>query len=481
MRVALSLGVLLGAIAVQTWPSNEGPSEPQLRELVGSGTLSGLHWPNFKRIQADVARFYEGNGYRLAWVRDGSATPQARTLIGILESATSKGLDPEDYDGWRWNISDAGPERFDLALTVSAMRYVSDVSRGKVSPEVFAFGLHFNEKKQDLAQILLGLVNSPDLAADLNRLEPPFDGYWRTEKALVHYLALARNADPNSSAGKTLAQQVRKLQLTLERWRWVPHSFSRPPIVVNIPEFRLRAYDEHYRPELEMKVVVGKAYHHKTPVFSNQMTYVIFRPYWDVPLSIQRAELVPKLEKDPKYLADNDYEIVDSRRQVVSTSVVTPEMLDQLRSGELFIRQRPGDKNALGFVKFLFPNEYNVYLHGTPAKALFLKSRRDFSHGCIRVEKPEELAEWVLGGVPGWDMQHILEAEKGTDALRVNLDKPIPVLIVYGTAVVRENGEAEFFNDIYGYDAELAQLLDHGYPYSGWQPTSAARVPRPRE
>ena len=153
----------------------------------------------------------------------------------------------------------------------------------------------------------------------------------------------------------------------------------------------------------------------------------------------------------------------------------------QLRSGKLFIRQVPGEKNALGLVKFLFPNEYNVYLHGTPAKSLFLRSRRDFSHGCIRVEKPEELAQWVLRGVPGWDMDHIREAEHGVDSERVNLDKPIPVLIVYGTAVVREDEEVFFFDDIYGHDAALAELLDHGYPYSGWQPTSAARDLRPRE
>jgi murein L,D-transpeptidase YcbB/YkuD len=210
------------------------------------------------------------------------------------------------------------------------------------------------------------------------------------------------------------------------------------------------------------------------------MTHVIFRPYWDVPLSIQRAELAPKIAKDPAYLAKNDYEIVDSRRKVVSTSSVSADMLAQLRSGKLFTRQIPGDKNALGLVKFLFPNEYNVYLHSTPAKALFSKSRRDFSHGCIRVEKPEELALWVLRGLPGWDMDHIRAAENGTDSRQVNLDKPIPVLIVYGTAVVREDGEVFFFDDIYGHDATLEQLLDHGYPYSGWQPTSAARGLHPR-
>jgi murein L,D-transpeptidase YcbB/YkuD len=278
-----------------------------------------------------------------------------------------------------------------------------------------------------------------------------------------------------------LSQRVRQLELVLERWRWVPHSFARPPIVVNIPEFRLRAYDDRYRPELEMKVVVGKAYRHKTPVFSSEMTHLIFRPYWDVPLSIQRAELVPKMVKDPAYLAENDYEIVDSRRQLISTRAVSADMLAQLRSGKLFIRQVPGEKNALGLVKFLFPNEYNVYLHSTPAKSLFLRSRRDFSHGCIRVEKPEELAQWVLRGVPGWDMDHIQEAEHGVDSERVNLDKPIPVLIVYGTAVVRADEEVFFFDDIYGHDAALAELLDHGYPYSGWHATSAARDLRPRE
>ena len=230
-----------------------------------------------------------------------------------------------------------------------------------------------------------------------------------------------------------------------------------------------------------MKVVVGKAYRHKTPVFSSEMTHLIFRPYWDVPLSIQRAELVPKIVKDPAYLAENDYEIVDSRRQLISTRAVSAAMLAQLRSGKLFIRQVPGEKNALGLVKFLFPNEYNVYLHSTPAKSLFLRSRRDFSHGCIRVEQPEELAQWVLRGVPGWDMDHIREAERGAESRQVNLDQPIPVLIVYGTAVVRADEEVFFFDDIYGYDAALTELLDHGYPYSGWQPTSVARDLRPRE
>ena len=193
-----------------------------------------------------------------------------------------------------------------------------------------------------------------------------------------------------------LTDRIRQLQLTLERWRWVPHNFSRPPIVVNIPEFELRALDASYRTEIEMKVVVGKAYHHQTPVFAANMKQVIFRPYWNVPVSIQRAELVPKLDRDSSYLMKNRYEVVTPQGKVVTNGIVDAPTLAQLRSGNLRIRQTPGPENALGLVAFMFPNEYDVYLHGTPAMELFAKSRRDFSHGCIRAEKPQELAAWVL-------------------------------------------------------------------------------------
>jgi murein L,D-transpeptidase YcbB/YkuD len=241
-----------------------------------------------------------------------------------------------------------------------------------------------------------------------------------------------------------LSQRARQIELTLERWRWLPHSFARPPIIVNIPEFELRALDESGRAALRMKVVVGKAYGHQTPVFSAEMTYLIFRPYWDVPESIARKELLPKAAADPEYFVKNHYETVPTA------------------SGGSRVRQAPGPDNALGGVKFLFPNEYNVYLHGTPAVELFSKSRRDFSHGCIRVEKPEELATWVLRNKPEWTRERIREAMNSAQSLRVNLDTPIPVLIVYGTTVVAGDGDIRFFDDIYGFDASLAQTLAAG-------------------
>jgi murein L,D-transpeptidase YcbB/YkuD len=242
----------------------------------------------------------------------------------------------------------------------------------------------------------------------------------------------------------------------------MPHQFERPPIVVNIPEFRLHAVNEAYQSGLLMKVVVGKAFRQKTPVFANQIKSVVFRPYWNVPLSIQRAEILPHIEKDPSYLTKNSYEVVDQRGDMVSDASVTETLKENLQSGKWSVRQKPGAENALGLVKFEFPNPYDVYMHGTPAQQLFARSRRDFSHGCIRVEDPVALAAWVLRDEPKWTTERILEAMNGEETLEVKIKNPIPVLILYGTAIVLENGEVQFFDDIYGYDADLERTLNAG-------------------
>ena len=265
-----------------------------------------------------------------------------------------------------------------------------------------------------------------------------------------------------------LSQRVDQLRLMLERWHWLPDRFNEPPIVVNIPEFRLRAYDSSQNPVLTMNVIVGKAFRHKTPVFEKDMRYVVFRPYWNVPPSIQRSEIVPAVEKDRDYIAKKGFEVVTQGGQVVTSGAITDEVLAQLRSGKLAVRQKPGPTNALGLVKLMFPNEYNVYLHSTPAPQLFSQTRRDFSHGCIRVEKPAELAAWVLRDKSDWSLERAQAAMKsGSDNAQVNLTSPIPVLILYGTAGVDPEGTVQFFDDIYGYDDELKQALAKGYPYPG--------------
>jgi murein L,D-transpeptidase YcbB/YkuD len=327
------------------------------------------------------------------------------------------------------------------------------------------------------------------LTGDLPSNSPVPNGYSGPLVDAVKRFQARHGLSPDGRIGRStlvqlntpLARRVQQLQLTLERWRWAPHSFSSPPIVVNIPEFELRALDDSYTTELEMKVVVGGAYGHQTPVFSADMKYVIFRPYWNVPRSIERTELVPKIARDRMYLAQNDYEVVNNRLEVVARGAIDDTTLKELRSGQLHIRQVPGLKNSLGLVKFIFPNEHDVYLHGTPAKQLFAQSRRDFSHGCIRIEYPEKLAAWVLRNKPEWTRERITEAMNGNKPLQVDLEKAVPVLIVYATAVVLENGEVRFFDDIYGQDRALEELAAKGYPCPRWNPTSGARARRPHE
>jgi L,D-transpeptidase YcbB len=263
-----------------------------------------------------------------------------------------------------------------------------------------------------------------------------------------------------------LTDRVRQLQLTLERWRWLPTEFSAPPIIVNIPDFRLRALDENNRIALEMRVVVGKSMRSETPVFTRDMTYLVLRPYWNVPPGILRKDVIPAIKRDRSQVASKNYEITTIDGKVVTSEAVSDEVLAELQAGKLTVRQKPGPNNALGLVKLMFPNEYHVYLHSTPATELFSRSRRDFSSGCIRVEKPAELAAWVLRNNSGWTLERVQqEMESGKDNVTVSLARRVPVFIIYGTAIAYENDEVHFYEDIYGHDAKLAEVLARGYPY----------------
>src|SRR6185436_16464975 len=215
-------------------------------------------------------------------------------------------------------------------------------------------------------------------------------------------------------------------------------------------------------PSLAMDVIVGRALRTQTPVFIEQMHEVIFRPYWNVPPSIARHEIFPILERDPDYLRRQNMEIVRGPGDDARVVAATAENLARLRQGALRVRQRPGPGNALGLVKFVFPNEENVYMHGTPAQELFSRSRRDFSHGCVRVEDPVALAEWVLNDRPEWTRDGILAAMNGTQPVHVTLARPIHVILFYTTAAVMpEDGTIHFVEDIYRHDERLARALAH--------------------
>ena len=527
-----------------------GSGQTALAALIDAGYLSDLRWPNFGEHRPYLTSFYEPTQYALAWVKDGMPTHQALEAIEAFRYAALKGLNAEDYDGPRWadrveNLkqSNRGPPepdpiKFDLALTVSLMRLISDLHIGRVSPRYLHPGFDIAPAQYDLGQLLRErFVDAQDVTTALDAIEPRIPGYHRAQQALVRYMRLVREDDgehlpvPKAPVGKgdhysgvprltrllrllgdlpavnrtptrstvyggrlveavtcfqrrhglnpdgrlgratleqlntPLSRRVEQLQLSLERWRWIPRDSAHPIILVNLPEFRLQAWENDGRVALAMKVVVGRAYENETPIVAAGMTQLIFRPSWNVPTYIQASELLPKVRRDRDYLARHGYQVIDSSGKVVTSGPVGDETLKRLRHGGVSIRQTPGPHNSLGLIKFVFPNRYDVYLHGTPARDLLSRSRRDFSHGCIRVEDPAGLAAWVLRDDPDWSKERIRAAMHGRRTIQVAVNDPAFVVVFYATAVVLETGEVRFFPDLYGFDTALQRVLAAGRPY----------------
>jgi murein L,D-transpeptidase YcbB/YkuD len=522
--------------------------QPQARiqGLVSAGKLDGMRWPSFHDYQSDLQEFYAPSNYSPLWTNGTQPSSQATSLIQLFQNAWQKGLEPEDYDASKWTDRvkalqhpDADSAGFDVALSVCAMRYISDIRVGRRNPQRSKFGWEVDRNKYDLANFLrTRLITAQDVPDVVNSVEPPFAGYRRTEQALARYVEFARvdeggqlpvpakpvhSGQPYSGVRRLkrillllgdlppdaaepadyqlytgalsegvkhfqrrhgldddgrlgpatikqlnvpLAKRVRQLQLTLERWRWLPQAFSAPPIVVNIPDFRLRALNEDNTVGLDMRVVVGKAIRTETPVFAREMTFVVLRPYWNVPPGILQRTIIPAIQSDRRYIVKNKFEVTTPDGTVVTSGAISDDMLAQLRAGKVAVRQKPGAMNALGLVKLMFPNEYHVYLHSTPATELFSRSRRDFSAGCIRVEKPAELTAWVLRNNSGWNIERIQQGmQQGKDDVTVSLTRRVPVFIVYGTAIAYENDEVHFYDDIYGHDVKLAQAFANGYTH----------------
>jgi murein L,D-transpeptidase YcbB/YkuD len=228
--------------------------------------------------------------------------------------------------------------------------------------------------------------------------------------------------------------RIRQLLVNMERLRWVPAETPPDYLLVNIPAFQLFVFKNDSL-DWSMNVVVGSTAHN-TVIFRGDMKYIVFSPYWNVPRSIVRNEIEPALRKDSGYLRKNN--------------------MERYAGG---IRQKPGPGNALGLVKFLFPNQYNIYLHDTPAKSLFARDRRAFSHGCIRLEQARQLAEYLLADNPKWTKEEMEKAMKAGKETWVTLEKTIPVFIGYFTAWESSEGLLHFRDDIYGHDRKLAARL----------------------
>jgi murein L,D-transpeptidase YcbB/YkuD len=510
----------------------------RLCRLIETGELPGLRWPDFTNYREQVRQFY-GPAFSFAWTTNGVPTQQARALIQSLQRAEEQGLEPEDYDASRWTerlarfasanpVSSEDLARFDLALTVSALRYVSHVHHGRLNPADFQSG--FKRAPFDAAGFLKReVVAAADVSAALAQAEPTWPGYRRALGALHDYLVMARGGggdpiprgdkdvypdssyagvmqiaarlrrtgdlgadvkiarleiyeeplvsavkhfegrngievdgilglDTYSKLDTPFGQRAMQLKLALERWRWLPSDAGERFITVNLPEFRLRAF-ESGRQTLTMKVVIGEAGGVHTPSFADRVDSIVFRPYWRIPPHVAKYEILPDVRKDPHYLWKNHMEVVNASGQIVAMDEPLPAILQQLDSGKLSLRQQPGDGNAMGLVKFVFPSHEGLYLHGTSETNSFASSRRDFSHGCIRLEHPLALASWVLRNFPEWTPARVESAMVGNQSIPVKLANPIPVFVVYNTAVVEENGDVHFFDDIYGQDAALEKAL----------------------
>ena len=292
-----------------------------------------------------------------------------------------------------------------------------------------------------------------------------------------------------------MSVRVQQIDDALEKWRWLPDEYAKPRLLVNLPEFYVRAYNPGGDLAFKMKVVDGEAEgNHDTPVFVRTMKYMIFRPFWNLPVSIVKKDLMKHLGGGGKgYLEAHGYEVTNASGEPVSSWTT-----DDLEHSRYLVRQKPGPKNSLGLVKFMFPNEYDIYMHSTPEINLFNLARRDRSHGCVRLNDAEKMANWVLEGQGDWDANKIHEAMFGqplqgddTDAgvaarqhsssaadsgpsstssevkdnKQVNLKTQLPVVLTYLTANADEDGTMHFFNDIYGYDKNLNDELAKPRPY----------------
>jgi murein L,D-transpeptidase YcbB/YkuD len=482
---------------------------PGLQKVVAGSAAAKVE----PAVWSDVRAFYTQRQHAPAWVDHRRPTEKAAEVIALLNTARQHGFDPADYAAAELlessqaieKIDKESPERlerlaeFDARMTASLIAFGRDVSMGRQERDA---KWPARRKAPDVIAAITKAADDPD--AFLDAVRPPHPEYAALQKALddlngqkekggwvnvpsaqsSNELRQRLQASGHLKEGGDLAAAVKSFQelhalpasgvvdkktlealnvpldwriqqvaINLQRWRYMPDDLGEQHFFVNIPYYHLVAR-ESGKPVMDIRVVVGKP-GNNTPIFSEEMETVVFSPYWNIPDTIAESETAPAIARDPNYLARQGIEIMrvsGSGSQTLSASDVdwgNPESLKGLA-----FRQRPGAGNALGHVKFLFPNKHNVYLHDTPADSLFAKPSRAFSHGCIRVEEPEELAKYVLKDFPEWDDQSIFTAMKSGVEKHVKLKKKIPVHIAYFTAWVDENGGLHFQPDIYGYDKD---------------------------
>jgi murein L,D-transpeptidase YcbB/YkuD len=444
---------------------------------------------NGERAQAwrSMLRFYAGRSYRPAWLEDGDGAllPAASRLPDALGALDAEGLDTSLYprEQLRQLIAALGaggaaaivPARLpapgpaagrrlavaadlELGLTYSFLAAAAHLAIGRVqAPERARMGWYGAPPGVDLmAALERGLAPGGDVAQALLDLAPRTPGYVRLREALARYRAAATRSGAASAAG---ADRIRDIQLNLERWRWMGDPGDRC-ILVNIPDYLLSVVEDG-QVVLTMRVIVGKE-HRETPMFSDRVTDIVLNPAWHIPDSIAAAEIAPHLLSDPDYLRRKGYEIRHAdRKGAVEPGDLAPADLRQIgQHGSPFRLVQPaGDDNALGHYKFVIPDRFEVYLHDTPTGRLFARTQRDLSHGCVRLEKPGDLAAHLLADDPRWTPDAIESQVASGRTATIHLRRPMPVHILYQTAWVAPDGTVEFRPDVYHQDRWLAAAL----------------------
>lgn len=483
-----------------------------------------------------LAAVYRQTGLHPLWVTPKGPGPNASVILSFLTQAETEGLDPRNYEVEQISalIAERDPRalaRLDTLLTFNLIKYIHDVSRGRIKPRD-AEPLQFLETGNadfDAAADMEKVLAAPDLGAYLAALPPAHRHYRNLKAALKTYRALeAAGGWPVIPAGPTIrpgdhdermpaiirrlsvtgdldtasqltvyydpalktsvarfqlrhgltpdgvigkntfaalglsiSDAVKQIIINMTRWRWQAHALGAKYILINIANFDLTAVDGGVE-VFSFPVIVGK-FQHQTPIFSDRIRYVDINPYWNVPPSIAKNEDLPKLRRDPHYLMKRHIRLFSGwgaeGREIDSRTVDWHNVSEQRMAG-FKLRQDPGPWNALGRIKFVFPNPYDVYLHDTPTQNLFSRTQRDFSHGCIRVSDPLGLAAFVLtAGTSVWtreEVRSIIEEGKRTV---IRLPEPVPVHITYQTSWVDKNGIIYFNRDIYGRDGKLRHAM----------------------
>ena len=399
--------------------------------------------------------FYEKRGYMPAWVEGVETTQQWKDLVQELKYSEAHGLDPAKYrpadfeqlreqSQTKMNGTQFPAERvpeMDARMTYAYLQYAADLLGWTRNPKQVHQNWLTGPKKEDLAARLEQALANGTIRDSLEQLAPDHPQYKGLQAAL--------GREKTAPTGR--AEQIK---MNMERWRWAPRDLGERYVLVNVPAYIMQVM-EGTQPALSMRVIVGEP-DNQTPLFSDQMTHVVFSPYWNIPPGIVSDETLPAVARDPDFLLRNNIEVVGTGGTIDPWSV---DWTDAEATRGLRFRQRPGASNALGLVKFMFPNNFNVYLHDTPGDRLFFREKRAFSHGCIRIEDPIAMAKYVLRDQPEWTEPRIRTAMNAREERHVKLETPIPVHIGYWTAWVEADGKTvTYTDDPYDLDSRHARL-----------------------